>query len=126
MMFQRSKTMKNHLRMTAALALSFAGSALVPELKADDWDKQTRMTIDQSIDVQGTVLPAGSYVIGWEHIEDGLTVKFYEAASGKPLGTVEATLNPAVTRVESFRIWPPSEHSLMQIGRFTFQYRIGE
>lgn len=71
-------------------------------------------------------LPAGSYVIGWEHIEDGLTVKFYEAASGKPLGTVEATLNPAVTRVESFRIWPPSEHSLMQIGRFTFQYRIGE
>jgi hypothetical protein len=76
--------------------------------------------------IGGMSLPAGSYVIGWEHIEDGLTVKFYEAASGKPLGTVAATLNPAITRVESFRIWPPSEHALMQIGRFTFQYRIGE
>jgi hypothetical protein len=71
-------------------------------------------------------LPAGSYVIGWTHVEDGLTVKFYEAASGKPLGTVDATLNPAVSRVESFRIWPPADHSLMQIGRFTFQYHIGD
>jgi hypothetical protein len=44
--------MKNHLRMTAALALSFVGSALVPELKADDWDKKTKITIDQSIDVR--------------------------------------------------------------------------
>ena len=71
-------------------------------------------------------LPPGAYVIGWEHIEDGLLVRFYEAASGKPMGSVEATLNPAITRVESFRIWPPAEHPLMQIGRFTFVYRIGE
>jgi hypothetical protein len=52
-------------------------------------------------------------------------VKFYEAASGKLLGSVEANLNPAITRVESFRIWPPGEHSVMQIGRFTFSYQIG-
>jgi hypothetical protein len=71
-------------------------------------------------------LPPGDYVIGWEHTEDGLRVKFYEAASGKPLGSVEATLNPAITRVESFRIWPPAERPLMQIGRFSFSYRIGE
>jgi hypothetical protein len=71
-------------------------------------------------------LPPGAYVIGWEHTENGLQVKFYEAASGKPLGSVEAVLNPAITRVESFRIWPPAEHPLMQIGRFTFGYRIGE
>ena len=71
-------------------------------------------------------LAAGAYVIGWQHVEDGLQVKFYEAASGKPVGSVDASLNPAITRVESFRIWPPSEHLLMQIGRFTFPYRIGE
>jgi hypothetical protein len=71
-------------------------------------------------------LPPGAYVIGWQHIEDGLNVNFYEAASGKPLGSVAAALNPAITRVESFRIWPPAGHSVMQIGRFTFQYRIGE
>ena len=71
-------------------------------------------------------LAPGAYVIGWQHIEDGLDVKFYEAASGKPSGSVEATLNPGITRVESFRIWPPGDRSLMQIGRFTFSYQIGE
>jgi hypothetical protein len=71
-------------------------------------------------------LPPGAYVIGWEHIENGLHVKFYEAASGKPIGTIDATLNPSITRVESFRIWPPADHALMQIGRFTFGYRIGD
>jgi hypothetical protein len=71
-------------------------------------------------------LPPGAYVIGWEHIESGLRVKFYEAASGKAMGSVAAELNPSSTRVESFRIWPPAEHPLMQIGRFTFAYRIGD
>ena len=71
-------------------------------------------------------LGPGSYVIGWEHLEDALNVKFYEATSGKPLGSVEATLNPAITRVESFRIWPPGDHPQMQIGRFSFGYQIGD
>jgi len=71
-------------------------------------------------------LAPGAYVIGWQHIEDGLDVKFYEAASGKPLGSIAATLNPAITRVESFRVWPPGDRSVMQIGRFTFSYQIGE
>lgn len=71
-------------------------------------------------------LTPGAYVIGWQHIEDGLDVKFYEAASGKLLGSIAATLNPSITRVESFRIWPPGDHSVMQIGRFTFSYQIGE
>jgi hypothetical protein len=72
-------------------------------------------------------LTPGAYVIGWKHTsEDKLNVTFYEAASGKPLGAIEAALNPAITRVESFRVWPPGERSLMQIGRFTFSYQIGE
>ena len=71
-------------------------------------------------------LTPGAYVIGWEHLEDRLNVKFYEAASGKLLGSVEATLNPAITRVESFRVWPPGDHTLMQIGRFSFGYQIGD
>ena len=69
-------------------------------------------------------LTPGQYVFGWTHNEDSLTVKFYEAASGKPLGTVEATLNPSIGRVESFRVWPPNEKSVMQIGRFTFPYQL--
>jgi len=69
-------------------------------------------------------LAPGEYVFGWTHNEDSLTVKFYEAASGKLLGTVEATLNPSIKSVASFRVWPPSEKSVMQIGRFTFPYQL--
>jgi len=69
-------------------------------------------------------LAPGQYVFGWTHNEDSLTVKFYEAATGKPLGSVEATLNPAIKSVSSFRIWPPNERSVMQIGRFTFPYQL--
>lgn len=71
-------------------------------------------------------LPPGSYLIGWDRKEDSLNVKFYDAASGRLIGTVEARLNPAITRVESFRIWPPADISVMQIGRFTFSYQIGD
>jgi hypothetical protein len=69
-------------------------------------------------------LSAGEYLIGWKHNEDSLTVNLYEAASGKPLGSVEATKNASITRVESFRIWPPGDKSAVQIGRFTFAYQI--
>ena len=71
-------------------------------------------------------LTSGAYVIGWKHKDEELSVEFYDAATGKPLGSIEATLNSAITRVESFRIWPPGDRSLMQIGRFTFSYQIGE
>jgi hypothetical protein len=70
-------------------------------------------------------LPAGEYVIGYEHGDNGLTVHFYEAATGKAVGSVAATQIPGTTRVEQFRIWPPGEHSAIQIGRFGFSYQIG-
>jgi hypothetical protein len=70
-------------------------------------------------------LSAGEYLIGWKHNEDSLTVNFYEAASGKFLGSVDAVRNASITRVESFRIWPPGDKSLIQIGRFTFPYQLG-
>lgn len=71
-------------------------------------------------------LAPGSYLIGWDHEDDALNVKFYEATSGRLLGSVRARLNPSITRVESFRIWPPADRSLIQIGRFTFAYQIGD
>jgi hypothetical protein len=36
---------------------------LTPNLKASEKDKKTNLTINQSIEVEGTVLPAGSYVL---------------------------------------------------------------
>lgn len=72
-----------------------------------------------------TKLVPGEYVLGYEHSDNGLMIHFYEAATGRPVGNVAATLLPGVTRVESFRIWPPAERAAIQIGRFGFSYQIG-
>ncbi len=73
-----------------------------------------------------TRLAAGEYVIGYEHAENGeLLIHFYQAATGRPVGNVAATLLTGSTRVESFRIWPPAERATIQIGRFGFSYQIG-
>lgn len=70
-------------------------------------------------------LKPGEYVFGWSKNEDSLTVHFYEAQSGKPVGTVEAVRNSRIGRVESFHIYPPGEKSMIQIGRFGFAYKLG-
>jgi len=70
---------KHCFRTIATLAISLMGSALVPALYADDWDKKTNITIDQSIDVQGTVLPPGAYVIKVGPSPDRHTVQIFNA-----------------------------------------------
>jgi hypothetical protein len=70
------------------------------------------------------LLPPGQYLIGWVRGQDSLKVTFYLAQSGKAVGQVEATRNLSITRVESFRIWPPADKPLIQLGRFTFAYAL--
>ena len=70
-------------------------------------------------------LPAGEYVIGYEHGDNGLLVHFYQASTGKPAGSVVAKQIQGSTRVEPFRIWPPGEKTGIQIGRFGLNYHIG-
>jgi hypothetical protein len=72
------------------------------------------------------LLPPGQYLIGWVRGQDSLKVTFYLAQSGKAVGEVEATRNLSITRVESFRIWPPADKPLIQLGRFTFSYALTE
>jgi hypothetical protein len=76
------------------------------------------------IKVAGFVLPPGQYLIGFVRGQDELKVTFYQAQSGKPVGQVDAARNLSITRVESFRIWPPADKSLIQLGRFTFPYTL--
>lgn len=73
----------------------------------------------------GTIpLQAGGYVFGWTRDQDSLTVSFYEAQTGKLLGTLKALRDPGIKRVESFRILPPGDKSAIQLGRFAFPYSI--
>ncbi|MHB1673886.1 MAG: hypothetical protein ACYCSP_06505 [Acidobacteriaceae bacterium] len=68
----------------------------------------------------------GQYVFGWHRVNDSLEVLFYEAASGRYLGKVQANRDDTHRRIESFQVLPPSEHSLMLIGRFGFHYELGK
>lgn len=78
------------------------------------------------IRIGDTVLGAGQYLIGWQREQDDLKVTFYEALTGKPVANAVANRDPEITRVEEFRIWPPNERHIIQIGRFTVLYTLAE
>ena len=69
-------------------------------------------------------LRPGQYVIGWTHMQDGLGVSFYDAMTGRLLGTAEATREKS-SRVDAFRMTPPGENPKIYIGRFSFAYSVG-
>src|SRR5579862_2663872 len=69
--FQRSRIAHFHQgrssymnRLVLALAtVGVIGIALAPTARADEWNKKTIMTVNESIQVPNKVLPAGKYVI---------------------------------------------------------------
>lgn len=69
------------------------------------------------------ILPPGQYAIGWRRQNDMLNVGFYEAATGKLVGTVNAT-REAGSRVVSFHMTPPGGKPQIFIGRFSFEYQL--
>jgi hypothetical protein len=82
---------KHYFGTTAALAVSLMSSAVVPALMADESDKKTNITIDRSIDVQGTVLPAGSYVMTRAGSSpNGHIVQIYRADDNHLVAIVQA------------------------------------
>ena len=47
---------------TSIVALFLAGTAMLPLVKADEWNKETKMTFSAPVAVPGQVLQPGSYV----------------------------------------------------------------
>lgn len=43
-------------------ALACLGAALLPQAKADEWDRETIMTFSAPVELPGVVLPAGTYI----------------------------------------------------------------
>ena len=71
-------------------------------------------------------LKPGEYVFGHKRTDNNtLLVSFYEAATGKALGTVKAQLDPKKGPVKSFTITPPgADKPVVRIGRFFFEFTI--
>jgi len=82
------------------------------------------LVVQSPVKVGGIRLGPGEYVLGWQHDGDVLSIHLHEALTGKLLGNAEAHRIQGSTRVESIHIWPPSEKSLIQIGRFGISYEL--
>jgi hypothetical protein len=55
--------MKLYLPAFAALSMSLISGAFIPSLKASELDEKTIIKVSQPVAVDGTVLPAGQYVL---------------------------------------------------------------
>lgn len=103
-----------------------AGVVLITAGYSADGKYSHYFLVQAPITIGDVALPAGNYVLGWQRSsDDTLVVKFYDAATGEELGTAAAHRLPSGSRVESFRIWPPSSHPIVQIGRFALSYSTG-
>ncbi len=103
-----------------------AGIVLITAGYSADGKYSHYLVIQAPINISGITLSPGNYVFGWSRTEDALIVSFYDAATGAPRGTATAHRLPIGTRVESFRLWPPTDHPLLQIGRFGLTYTLPE
>jgi hypothetical protein len=102
-----------------------AGVVLITAGYAADGKYSNYFLTQTRIKIGGISLLPGEYVFGWRRKDnDSLIVKFYEAQSGKALGDVEAKRLTQGHRVESFRISPPTEQAVIQVGRFAMTYRL--
>ena len=93
--------MKHYFPTIAALAMGLAASVAIPALKADELDKRTIIKVAESIDIEGTELPPGSYVIKLlPSSADRRTVQIFNADETRFIATVAA--NP------TYRLAPTS------------------
>ena len=60
---EKTTTMKHYLPLLTTVAMSLMSSTFIPSLKAGNLDKQTAITISEPVSVEGTMLPAGKYVL---------------------------------------------------------------
>ncbi len=103
-----------------------AGVVLITAGYSADGKYSHYLLVQAPITIADIVFSPGTYVFGWQRSDDGLAVKFYDAATGAERGTATAHRLPTGSRVESFRMWPPSDHPLIQIGRFALPYSLSE
>jgi hypothetical protein len=101
-----------------------AGVVLITAGYSADGKYSHYFLVQSPITIGGISLTPGSYVIGWQRSEDSLAVAFYDAATGSRRGTATAHHIPTGSRVESFRLWPPADHAILQIGRFALSYTL--
>lgn len=103
-----------------------AGVVLITAGYSADGKYSHYLVVQAPIRIGGIALKPGDYVFGWVRDGEALKVHFNAASTGDLVGETDAHLIPGHTRVESLRIWPPTDKALIQIGRFGIPYEIGK
>ena len=101
-----------------------AGVVLITAGYSADGKYSHFLLIQSPMMIGDVTLSPGSYVLGWNRVDAGLLVHIYEAATGLERVSAVAHQMGTGARVEAFRIWPPSERSIVQIGRFELTYTL--
>ena len=127
--------MKSYFPTVPALVLSLMGGVLAPTIRADESNKKTYITINQPIEVQDTVLPAGSYVIRMvDSPSAGYLVQIFNAAENHLITSVFTipTYRPTAADNSEFKFYepesgrPPALHTWFYPGENTgFEFRPG-
>jgi hypothetical protein len=117
---KRRTTMFRYLPIFAALATSLISSALIPSLKADEWDKKTNITVSKSFAVEETVFPAGHYVLKLQNsLLNRDVVQIYNEEGTRIIATIlaipalrqEATDGPKLSFYETPAEQPAALHT---------------
>jgi hypothetical protein len=114
--------------VTDAQGKFIAGAVLITAGYAAE-GKYSHFFITQvPINIGEMAIAPGEYAFGFKRVDDdSLEVKFYEAANGKPLGSVKAQRDTRRGAIRSLLINPPANGKAnVQIGRFLFEYRLSK
>ena len=105
-----------------------AGVILITAGYSADGKYSHYLVVQAPMKIGPLALKQGEYVFGWERDKtgEGIVIHFHEALTGRLLGEVEARKIQGPVRVESLRIWPPTEKPQLQVGRFAVPYELVE
>lgn len=101
-----------------------AGVVLITAGYSADGKYSHYLIVQAPVRIGTIALTPGEYVFGWQRDSDALNVHLHEALTGKLIGTTVAHRIAGNSRVESLRIWPPSDKAIIQIGRFSLPYEL--
>ena len=101
-----------------------AGIVLITAGYSADGKYSHYLVVQAPVKIGAINLTPGEYVFGWQRDSDALNVHLHEALTGKLIGTTVAHRITGNSRVESLRIWPPSDKAIIQIGRFSLPYEL--
>lgn len=105
--------------LLAAAAIGLLGIGLAPKARADDWNKRTTLTLTDTLQVPGKVLPPGEYVIKLlDSQSDRHIVQIFNANETQIEATILAIpnyrLKPTGETVFTFWEMPPGQPNALR------------